>query len=194
MAMTNKEWTKHTTEAVAAESSNRLTTPCPQPSPTPALTKSAGVVAFITPDGLTVIRFAAWTSIVRRAAQLCKTPAEFAAYLRRKANELEARFGWLKRLWAARLQRVLRRLALQRGLPQRWDGKDSDLPLDEALDWLAALFVLPKEYRAPPDKMDAPLMPLSPLWSTPAIPRSLRAPNCAALRRRVGGCVVLHAA
>jgi hypothetical protein len=32
MAMTNKEWTKHTTEAVAAESGNRSTTLCRQSS------------------------------------------------------------------------------------------------------------------------------------------------------------------
>jgi hypothetical protein len=128
------------------------------------------------------MRFAAWTSIVRRAAQLCQTPAEFAAYLRRKADELEARFGWLKRLWAARLQRVLHRLALQRGLPQRWDKKDDDFALPETLCLFAALPVSPKECRAPPDDWDAPLKPLSPLWFSPSTPRTQRAPSFRAAR------------
>jgi len=146
----------------------------------PAGRKTAGFSAYITPDGTTVIRFSAWRRIVQRAHQLRQqgaSPAEVVAYLTRKANELEAQLGWLKRLWFARLQRVLRRLALQRGVPQRWDGKDDDFALPEALCVFAALQVSPKECRAPPNDLDAPLKPLSPRWLTPAIPSFCRAPN-----------------
>jgi hypothetical protein len=80
-------------------------------------------------------------------------------------------------LWAARLQRVLRRFALQRGLPMRWDGKDDDFALPEALCVFAALQVSPKECRDPPDDLDAPLKPLSSRWITPSTPSFCRAPN-----------------
>jgi hypothetical protein len=90
---------------------------------------------------------------------------------------LEAKWGWLKRLWAARLQRVLRRFALQRGLPTRWDGKNDDFALPEAPCVFAALQVSPKECRAPPDDLDAPLKPVSSRWITPSTPSFCRAPN-----------------
>jgi hypothetical protein len=162
----------------------------------PAGRQSAGISAYITPDGITVIRFSAWRRIVQHAQQLRHkgaSPTEVVAYITRKANELEAQWGWLKRLWAARLQRVLRRLALQRGLPMRWDGKDSDLALPETLCFFAALPVSPQECRAPPDNLDASLKP-SPSWLSPSTPSFCRAPNFrAALWRCVGGSR-LHAA
>jgi hypothetical protein len=147
----------------------------------PAGRQTAGIIsAYITPDGITVIRFSCWRRVVQHAQQLRHkgaSPAEVVAYITRKANELEAKWGWLKRLWAARLQRVLRRLALQREMPTRWDGKDDDLALPEALCVFAALQVSPKECRAPPNDLDAPLKPLSPRWLTPAIPSFCRAPT-----------------
>jgi hypothetical protein len=176
--------------AVAACASPRYTPFCAQPSPAPAPADGVGVVAFIAPDGTTVVHFFAWYRVVQHAQRLRQQgapPAEVAAYLTRKARELEAQFGWLKRLWAARLQRVLRRLALQQGLSQRWDGKDDDLTLPEALCVFAALPVSPQECRAPPDNLDASLKP-SPSWLSPSTPSFCRAPNFgAALWRRVGG-------
>ncbi|MFA0755973.1 MAG: hypothetical protein YPKNTGVA_001484 [Candidatus Fervidibacter sp.] len=198
MRMLNKAWkpTDKEDEAVAAEGSPRHTSMLCVPSPAPAPTGGVGVVAFIAPDGTTVVRFSAWRRVVQHAQCLRQQGASFAevaTYLTRKANELEAKWGWLKRLWAARLQRVLRRLALQQGLLRRWDGKDDDFTLPETLYLFAASPVSPKECRAPPDDLDASLKP-SPSWLSPSIPRSLRAPNCAALWWCVGGCVVLHAA
>jgi hypothetical protein len=146
----------------------------------PAGRKTAGIIAYIASDGTTVVRFSAWRRVAQRAQRLRQqgaSPAEVVAYLTRKANELEAQFGWLKRLWATRLQRVLRRLALQRGVPQRWDGKDNDLALSETLCLFAALQVSPKECRAPPDDLDAPLKPLSSRWITPSTPSFCRAPT-----------------
>lgn len=147
----------------------------------PAGRQTAGIIsAYITPDGITVIRFSCWRRVVQHAQQLRHkgaSPVEVVAYLTCKARELDAQFGWLKRLWAARLQRVLRRLTLQQGLSQRWDGKNDDLALPEALCLFAALQVSPKECRAPPDDLDAPLKPLSPRWLTPSTPSFCRAPN-----------------
>jgi len=147
----------------------------------PAGRKTAGVIsAYITPDGTTVIRFSAWRRVVQHAQRMRQQeapPAEVTAYLTRKARELEAQFGWLKRLWAARLQRVLRRLALQQGLPLRWDGKDDNFALPEAFCLFAALQVSPKECRAPPDDLDAPLKPLSSRWITPSTPSFCRSPT-----------------
>jgi hypothetical protein len=149
-------------------------------SAAPAGRNSAGVIsAYITPDGTTVIRFSAWRRVVQHAQRLRQqgaSPAEIAAYLTRKARELEAQYGWLKRLWAARLQRVLHRLALQRGVPTRWDEKDDDFALPEAFCLFAALQVSLKECRAPPD-LDALLKPLSPRWITPSTPSFCRAPT-----------------
>jgi hypothetical protein len=156
----------------------------------PAGRQSAGVCAFITPNGTTVIRFSAWRRVVHHAQRMRQqgaSPAEVTTYLTRKAHELEAQWGWLKRLWAARLQRVLRRLALQRGLPMRWDGKNADFALLETLCLFAALPVSPQECRAPPDDLDASLKP-SPSWLSPSTPSFCRAPNLgAALWRCVGG-------
>jgi hypothetical protein len=185
-----KTKTQKENEAVAAEGSPRHTFTLRVPSPAPAPADGVGVVAFIAPDGTTVVRFSAWYRVVQHAQRLRQQgtpPVEIAAYLTRKARELEAQFGWLKRLWAARLQRVLRRLALQQGLSQRWDGKDDDLTLPETLCFFAALQVSPKECRAPPDDLDASLKP-SPSWLSPSTPSFCRAPNFgAALWRRVGG-------
>jgi hypothetical protein len=187
--MLSKAWkpTDKENEAVAAAGSPRHTSMLCVPSPAPAPADGVGVVAFITPDGMTVVRFSVWRRVVQHAQRLRQQgtpPAEIAAYLTRKARELDAQFGWLKRLWAARLQRVLCRLALQQRLPMRWDGKDNDFASPEALCLFAALPVSPKECRAPPD--DASLK--SPFWSPPSIPRALRAPTCAAhLAWRVAG-------
>jgi hypothetical protein len=186
-----KTKTQKENEAVAAAGSPRHTFTLRVPSPAaPAGRKTAGIFAYIASDGTTVIRFSAWRRIVQRAQRLRQQgapPAEVAAYLTRKANELETQWGWLKRLWAARLQRVLRRLALQQGLSQRWDGKDDDLTLPETLCFFAALPVSPQECRAPPDDLDASLKP-SPSWLSPSTPSFCRAPNFgAALWRRVGG-------
>jgi len=184
--MTSKAWkpTDKENEAVAAEGSPRHTSMLCVPSPAPAPPSGVGVVAFITPDGMTVVRFSAWRRVVQRAQHLRQQgapPAEIAAYLTRKAREWDAQFGWLKRLWTARLQRVLRRFALQRGVPMRWDGKDDDFALPEALCLFAALQVSLKECRAPPDDLDASLKP-SPSWLSPSTPSFCRAPNfCAAL-------------
>jgi hypothetical protein len=187
--MKGEAWKTKTTqkenEAVAAEGSPRHASMLRVPSPAaPAGRKTAGIIfAYITPDGITVIRFSAWRRIVQHAQQLRHkgaSPTEVVAYITRKANELEAQFGWLKRLWAARLQRVLRRLALQRGLPKRWDKKDADFALPETLCLFAILPMLPKECRALPDDLDAPLKPLSPRWFTPSTPRAQRAPTGAA--------------
>jgi len=191
MRMLNKAWkpTDKEDEAVAAEGSPRHTSMLCVPSPAPAPTGGVGVVAFIAPDGTTVVRFSAWRRVVQHAQCLRQQGASFAevaTYLTRKANELETKWGWLKRLWAARLQRVLRRLALQQGLPTRWDGKDDDLPLGEALDLLAALQVSLKECRAPPDDWDASLKP-SPSWLAPSTPSFCRAPNFGAA---CGGALV----
>jgi hypothetical protein len=183
--MKGEAWKTKTTqkanEAVAAEGSPRHASMLRVPSPAaPAGRKTAGIFAYIASDGTTVIRFSAWRRIVQRAQRLRQQgapPAEVAAYLTRKANELETQWGWLKRLWAARLQRVLRRFALQRGLPMRWDGKDDDFALPEALCVFAALQVSPKECRDPPDDLDAPLKPLSSRWITPSTPSFCRAPN-----------------
>jgi len=158
----------------------------------PAGRKTAGIIfAYITPDGITVIRFSAWRHIVQHAQQLRHkgaSPAEVVAYITRKANELEAQWGWLKRLWAARLQRVLRRLALQQRLPMRWDGKDDDFALPETLCLFAALPVSPQECRAPPN-LDTNLnLKPSSSWLSPSTPSLCRAPNFgAALWRCVGG-------
>jgi hypothetical protein len=192
--MRGEAWKTKTTqkanEAVAAEGSPRHTFTLRVPSPAPAPADGVGVVAFIAPNGTTVIRFSAWRRVVQHAQHLRQQgapSAEVAAYLTRKANELETQWGWLKRLWAARLQRVLRRFALQRGLPMRWDGKDDDFALPEALCVFAALPVSPQECRAPPDNLDASLKP-SPSWLSPSTPSFCRAPNFgAALWRRVGG-------
>jgi hypothetical protein len=149
-------------------------------SAAPAGRNSAGVSVYIAPDGTTVIRFSAWRRVAQRAQRLRQQGAPFAevaTYLTRKANELETQWGWLKRLWAARLQRVLRRFALQRGLPTRWDGKNDDFALPEAPCVFAALQVSPKECRAPPDDLDAPLKPLSSRWITPSTPSFCRAPT-----------------
>jgi hypothetical protein len=192
--MRGEAWKTKTTqkanEAVAAEGSPRHASMLRVPSPAaPAGRKTAGISAYIIPDGITVIRFSCWRCVVRNAQQLRHkgaSPTEVVAYITRKANELEAQWGWLKRLWAARLQRVLRRLALQRGVPMRWDGKDSDLALPETLCFFAALPVSPQECRAPPD-LDASLKP-SPSWLSPSTPSFCRAPNFgAALWRCVGG-------
>jgi len=150
----------------------------------PAPAQRAGVVAFITRDGLTVIRFSYWALILKRAQHLRQkgaSPAEIAAYLTRKSRELDAQLGWLKRLWAARLQRVLKRLALQRGLAQRWDGKENELLLPEAACLFAALKMPVKECRSPPDferPADAPLFVAFP-FITPSVPRAERAPTFA---------------
>jgi hypothetical protein len=193
--MKGEAWKTKTTQkangAVAAAGSPRHASMLRVPSPAaPAGRQSAGISAYITPDGITVIRFSAWRRIVQHAQQLRHkgaSPTEVVAYITRKANELEAQWGWLKRLWAARLQRVLRRLALQRGVPMRWDGKDDDFALPEALCLFAALQVSLKECRVPPDNLDASLKP-SPSWLSPSTPSFCRAPNFgAALWRCVGG-------
>jgi len=191
--MKSKAWkpTRKEIGAVAAAGSPRHTSmPCVPSPAAPAGRQSAGISAYITPDGITVIRFSAWRRIVQHAQRLRQQgapPAEIAAYLTHKARELDTQFGWLKRLWAARLQRVLRRLALQQGLPMRWDGKDDDFALPEALCLFAALQVSLKECRAPPDNLDASLKP-SPSWLSPSTPSFCRAPNFgAALWRCVGG-------
>jgi hypothetical protein len=188
--MRSKEWTtRHTNDGTAvAEGSHCSTTLCAQPSPAaPAGRKSAGIFAYIASDGTTVIRFSAWRRIVQHAQRLRQQgapPAEIAAYLTHKARELDTQFGWLKRLWAARLQRVLRRLALQQGLPLRWDGKDDDLALPETLDLFAALPVSPKVCRAPPSKRKAKAEDAeddadshSERWFASVVPRLTRAPN-----------------
>jgi hypothetical protein len=193
MHMRGEAWKTKTTqkanEAVAAEGSPRHASMLRVSSPAPAPRKGVGVVAFIAPDGTTVVRFSAWRRIAQRAQQLRQqgaSPVEIAAYLTRKANELESQWGWLKRLWAARLQRVLHRLALQRGLPQRWDRKDDDFTLPEASCVFAALPMLPKEERAPPDDLDTSLKP-SPSWLSPSTPSFCRAPNFGAALWRCGG-------
>jgi hypothetical protein len=146
--------------------------------------KRAGVVAFITPNGLTVICFPFWARVVKHAQRLRQqgtSPAQVAAYLTRKSRELEAQFGWLKKLWAARLQRVLKRLALHRGVTQRWDGKEANLLLPEAPYFLAALKMPIKECRSPPDfecPADALLFVAS-LFVAPSVPRAQRAPTFA---------------
>jgi hypothetical protein len=192
--MRGEAWKTKTTqkanEAVAAEGSPRHASMLRVPSPAaPAGRKTAGIFAYIASDGTTVIRFSAWRCIVQHAQRLRQQGAPFAevaTYLTHKARELDTQFGWLKRLWAARLQRVLRRLALQRGLPMRWDGKNDDMALGEALNLFAVLQVSPKECRAPPD-LDASLKP-SPSWLSPSTPSFCRAPNFrAALWRCVGG-------
>jgi len=154
------------------------------PATAPAQRNLAGVTAFITPDGFTVIRFACWSRIVKHAQRLRQQGASFAqvaAYLTRKSRELEAQFGWLKKLWAARLQRVLKRLALQKGVTQRWDGKEANLLLSEAPYFLAALQGLPRECRAPPDPerpVDACFHPIAPCFVAPTqAPSAKRAPN-----------------
>jgi len=158
----------------------------------PAGRKTAGIIfAYITPDGITVVRFSAWRRVVQRAQRLRQQgtlPVEIAAYLTRKARELEAQFGWLKRLWAARLQKIVRCLALQQKLSQRWDGKDDDLALPETLCLFAALPVSPQECRAPPN-LDTNLnLKPSSSWLSPSTPSLCRAPNFgAALWRCVGG-------
>jgi len=150
----------------------------------PAQRNLAGVVAFITPDGTTVIRLQCWARVVKHAQRLRQQGASFtqvAAYLTQKARELETKFGWLKRLWAARLQRVLLRKALQKGFAQRWDNQDDDLPLSEANCLFTALQVLMREYRAPPEltqPSDACLFVTS-LFIAPSVPRSKRAPTFA---------------
>jgi len=156
----------------------------------PAQRYKAGVTAFITADGTTVIRFQCWSRIVKHAQRLRQQGAsltQVAAYLTRKARELDAKFGWLKRLWAARLQRVLLRKALQKGCAQRWDNKnDDDLLLSEANCLFTALQVLMREYRAPPEltqPSDACLFVTS-LFIAPSVPRSKRAPT--ALSRVTG--------
>jgi hypothetical protein len=193
--MKGEAWKTKTTQkengAVAAAGSPRHASMLRVPSPAaPAGRKTAGIFAYIASDGTTVIRFSAWRCIVQHAQRLRQQgapPAEIAAYLTHKARELDTQFGWLKRLWAARLQRVLRRLALQQGLPLRWDGKDDDFALPEALCLFAALQVSLKECRVPPDNLDASLKP-SPSWLSPSTPSFCRAPNFgAALWRRVGG-------
>jgi len=149
------------------------------PAAAPARQK-AGVFAYIALDGTTVIGFSAWRRVTQRANRLRQhgaSPAEVVAYLTRKARELDAQLGWLKRLWAARLQRVLQRLALQQRLPMRWDGKDDDLTLPETLCLFAALRISPKECRAPPNDLGTLLKPLSPRWLTPSTPSFCRAPN-----------------
>jgi hypothetical protein len=197
--MKSKAWkpTRKEIGAVAAAGSPRHTSmPCVPSPAAPAGRQSAGISAYITPDGITVIRFSAWRRIVQHAQQLRHkgaSPTEVVAYITRKANELEAQWGWLKRLWAARLQRVLRRLALQRGLSMRWDGKDSDLALPETLCFFAALPVSPQECRAPPDDLDASLKP-SPSWLSPSTPSFCRAPNFGAASWRCVGGSRFHAA
>jgi len=153
------------------------------PAAAPAQRYKAGVTAFITADGTTVIRFHCWSRIVKHAQRLRQkaSSSEVVSYLTRKARELETKFGWLKRLWAARLQRVLLRKALQKGFAQRWDNQDDDLPLSEANCLFTALRVLMREYRAPPEltqPSDACLFVTS-LFIAPSVPRSKRAPTFA---------------
>jgi len=151
-----------------------------RPSPSPAQpSQKAGVLAFITPNGLTVIRFADWSKIIRRAQQLRQqgvSATEIVAFVSQKARELEAKFGWLKRLWAARLQRVLRRLALQRGLPNRWDGKNEDWLILENFCFFAVP-ILTKSNRSPPESPADSVIKPSPSFITPSVPCLLRAPT-----------------
>ena len=154
------------------------------PAAAPAQRNLAGVVAFITPDGTTVIRFHCWSRIVKHAQRLRQkaSSSEVVSYLTRKARELETKFGWLKRLWAARLQRVLLRKALQKGCAQRWDNKnDDDLLLPEANCLFTALQVLMREYRAPPELTQAfdTCLFVTSLFIAPSVPRAVRAPTFA---------------
>ena len=147
----------------------------------PAGRQTAGITAFITPDGTTVIRFQCWARVVKHAQRLHQqgaSLAQVAAYLTRKSRELEAKFGWLKKLWATRLQRVLLRKALQNGEPVRFDEKQDKVIVNEQLSDDTEM-IFPRPTRSPPElsqPANTCLFVASP-FVTPATPRSLRAPT-----------------
>jgi len=149
----------------------------------PAGRKTAGITAFITTNGTTVIRFQCWAHVVKHAQRLRQqgtSPAQVAAYLTRKSRELEAKFGWLKKLWAARLQRVLLRKTLQNGEPMRFDEKQDKVIVNEQLSDDTEM-IFPHPTRSPPEltqPSNAYLFVASP-FVAPSVPRAQRAPTTA---------------
>jgi hypothetical protein len=181
--MTGEEWKKHTNNGtVAAESSNRSTTLCPQPSPAPAWRfKSAGISIFRTPDGLIVIRPAGWSKVVREAVQRCKSPTEVAAFLSRKAAEFEQRLKAQKQLAVAFVRLWLR---TKKFLQQRRSFKPSLVRPN-----MARLLTRPRE-RSPTSKRKANMEDAEgdadshcDFWLAAVKPRAVRAPTLAAAGR-----------
>jgi hypothetical protein len=194
--MNGKEWTtKHKNDGtVAAESSNRSTTLCPQPSPAPA--QSATEAGFTTfPNG---IRIPAEFQVAPEPDKLewhkgrLVPVKNFYEVLQRKKRFLRrmARHLWLAYrrefigfsfFLTAVFQLVLQALRSSLPRPTRWETF-----LDALLVQLLRLSQ--KTNRSPPEKPADIAHKPSSSWLSPSTPCVMRSPTCAVhLAWRVAG-------